>query len=135
MSTPEARELLERMGSERGAVPEQFRMMAELDPRYLELFHETYVHVMQQSAHLDRKVKEIVLVAVDAVTYYHYGTKFHMKAALEHGATAHEIMEALALAGMACGIHVPSAAMPLLREALDEFSADARAKVEGQELV
>jgi AhpD family alkylhydroperoxidase len=125
MSTPDGQGLLERMSAERGAIPEQFRIMAELDPRYLDLFHQTYKHVMQESTHLDRKVKELILVACDAVTYYHYGTKFHMKAALEHGATAHEIMEALAVAGMACGIHVPSAAMPLLKEALDEKQVQA----------
>lgn len=128
MSTPKSQELLERMAAERGAIPEQFRIMAQLDPKYLELFHETYLHVMQESTHLDQKVKELVLVAVDAVTYYHYGTKFHMKAALEHGATPHEIMEVLAVAGLACGIHVPSAAMPVLKEALDEFSAHAKAE-------
>jgi len=126
MSTPEARELLERMGAERGPVPEQFRIMAQLDPRYLELFHETYVHVMQKSTHLERKFKELVLVAVDAVTYYHYGTKFHVKTALEHGATAPELMEVLAVAGLACGIHAPAAAMPILKEALDEFNASAK---------
>lgn len=126
MSTNEGQELLERMAADRGAVPEQFRIMAELDPRYLELFHETYRHVMQNSTHLERKVKELVLVAVDAVTYYHYGTKFHVRAALEHGATAHEIMEVLAVAGLACGIHAPSAAMPVLKEALEEFRASAK---------
>lgn len=123
MSKIDAQTLLERMAGERGAVPEQFAIMAKIDPRYLELFHETYRHVIQESDHLSRKTKELILVAVDAVTYYHYGTKFHMKAALEHGATAEEIMETLATAGLACGIHVPSAAMPLLKEALDEHGS------------
>ena len=120
--------VLERMTSDRGAVPVQFQIMAEHDPRYLELFHETYMHVMEDNDALPRKIKELILVAVDAATYYHYGTKFHMKAALEYGATAQEVMTALTVAGVACGIHVPSAAMPLLKEALDEREAADAAK-------
>lgn len=126
MSETSGEALLQRMAGDRGAVPEQFRIMAKYAPRYLELFHETYVHVLQENAHLPRKVKELILVAVDAATYYHYGTKFHMQEALRHGATAAEITEALTVAGVACGIHVPSAAMPLLQEALDNHEGRAR---------
>jgi AhpD family alkylhydroperoxidase len=126
MSETSGDAVLQRMVGDRGVVPEQFRIMAKHAPRYLELFHETYIHVMEERPHLPRKFKELILVAVDAATYYHYGTKFHMKEALKHGATAAEITEALTVAGVACGIHVPSAAMPLLQQALDEHEAQGR---------
>ncbi len=120
--------LLARMRAERGPVPSQFETMAKYDPRYLELFHETYMHVMEDNAVLSRKVKELILVAVDAATYYHYGTKFHMKAALAYGATPEEVMTAVTVAGVAGGIHVSSAAMPWLKEAVEEHEAAHAAK-------
>ena len=64
------------------------------------------------------------MLAADAAVYFSYGLKFHMGEALRYGATKEEIVNALELAGLVGGFHVPMMAFPLLDEVLssEEFA-------------
>lgn len=71
--------------------------------------------------HLDAKTKEFIYIAVDAAATHLYkpGIRQHVKAALNHGATAEEIMEVIELAST-LGIHAMNIGVPLLAEVLEE---------------
>jgi len=112
------KQLLERLMEERGFVQESRKILAKEDPDYLELYHNTWVHVMHKKSALPRKVKELIIVAVDAATYYVEGLKLHIKSALESGATKDEVLEALEAASLPGGIHVLSISLPILNEVL-----------------
>jgi alkylhydroperoxidase/carboxymuconolactone decarboxylase family protein YurZ len=117
---PETEALLERMRADRGDLPDKFRTVAELDPGLLELFHATYMDALGDAGALTDRERQLILVAVDAATYFSYGCKFHIAAALDEGGTVPEVVEALKLAGLVGGFHVPMTALGLLDEVLKE---------------
>jgi len=119
----EAREILNEISGDRAEVPDEMKNLAKHSPGFLRTFHETYQHVMRESE-LSPKVKELILVAVDAATYYHYGCEIHIRGALREGATQGEIAEALEVAGLAGGFHVPLAAASSFEKVLMEQERD-----------
>jgi alkylhydroperoxidase/carboxymuconolactone decarboxylase family protein YurZ len=70
---------------------------------------------------LEPKVKELVYIAIDAAATHLYvpGIRQHMRLALQHGATADEIMEVLELTAT-LGIHACTVGVPILVEELEE---------------
>jgi len=70
---------------------------------------------------LEPKVRELVLVAVDAAATHLYapGIRQHVRSALEFGASAAELMEVLELTST-LGIHACNIGIPLLIEVLTE---------------
>ena len=88
------------------------------DPDYLE-------HVVRFTGHpwrngtLEPKVRELVLLAVDAAATHRHGdgAREHVEAALAHGATPEEIVEVLQLTST-MGIHACNCGVPILLEEL-----------------
>ncbi len=75
---------------------------------------------------LPMKVKELILVAINAATTHLYapGVRRHIRNALEHGATRAEVLETIQLTTV-LGIHACNLAVPILEE---EITAFAQAK-------
>jgi len=101
MKNPEkSRLVLERMERDRGLVRNWPRLMAERDPDWLEHWHNLTMHVLAKTDNLPRKVKELMLIVADAVTFYDFGVRVHTKGALAAGATEAELIETLEVASI-----------------------------------
>src|SRR5512140_1309064 len=87
-------------------------ILAREAPEYLELFHKTYLYILHQRTALPPKVKELIIIAVDAAQSYERGLRSHIKSALKAGATRNEIVEALLASSLAAGIHALSVSLP-----------------------
>ena len=94
--------------------------MLELDPEMFAAYTE-FSSVPWRSGTLPPKVKEFVYIAFDTAATHLYvqGLKLHISNAIEHGATASEILEVMEIASV-LGIHGVTAAAPIL---LEEMSA------------
>jgi alkylhydroperoxidase/carboxymuconolactone decarboxylase family protein YurZ len=95
LKAEQSRALLERIERERGVVRAWPRLMAEADPQWMELWHDLTMHVLEGTGHLSRKTKELMLVAVDAASFYDRGVRVHTRGALAAGATEAELIETL----------------------------------------
>lgn len=113
-----ASELIEKIDKERGFSRPWRKLLADRDPRYMELYHQAFVHVMSEKKALPRKVKEIILICLDAATSYEPGFKIHVRGALEAGATEEEIIEALEVTCL-IGIHHLSGYLHLMCEEMN----------------
>jgi alkylhydroperoxidase/carboxymuconolactone decarboxylase family protein YurZ len=122
--TPDDRDaLLERIRSDRGAFPANFEVAIRHDAERLRVFHDEYMLATAEST-LDEKTQQLIIIAMDAAIYYHYGLKFHMVEALKLGLTEADIASALRLSGLAAGFHAPLMAYQLLDEAIAEFRGE-----------
>lgn len=92
---------------------EQFR---ELDPEFLEAYL-AFRSVPHRKGPLPPKVKELIMIAINAATTHMYGpgVRRHMQNALKHGATPEEILETIQLTTV-MGIHSCNIAIPILME-------------------
>ena len=106
-------ELIERITKERGFMRPWHRLLAERDPRFMELYHEKAMYAMSEKNALPRKFKEILLVCLDAVTFFEEGLRIHVRNALKYGATEDEILEALEVCTM-LSIHYLSNHLPII---------------------
>src|SRR5918998_4703520 len=86
--------------------------MLELDPEMFEAYTE-FSSVPWRSGTLEPKVKEFVYIAFDTAATHLYvkGLKLHIENAIDHGATAQEILEVMEIASV-LGIHGVTAAAP-----------------------
>ena len=109
-----AKELIERMESERGFGRLWRKQLAERDPEFMELYHSAAMHVFRDGA-LPRKTKELICICADALQLYEPGVRIHVRNALQLGATEEEIIEALEAAIMP-GIHYLSVLLPAIVE-------------------
>lgn len=123
--TYNADEVLAQVKADRGIIPGAFHEAAALDPGVVATFHASYMHAMSEASPLTEREKQLILIAVDAAVYFHYGCKFHMEEALRAGATVEDITAALRLPGLVVGFHAPLSAYPLLREVLDAQQSSA----------
>lgn len=92
----------------------------ELDAEFLHAYlHWSAVPVRKH--HLDPKVREFLFIAADAAATHLYepGVRAHVRAALDLGASAAEVMEVLELTST-LGIHACNIGIPLLIEVLTE---------------
>ena len=111
--------LREAFVRERGHWSASLDDLLEHDPDYLE-------HVLRFTGHpwrhgvLEPKVKELVLLAVDAAATHRHGegAREHVQAALAHGATPAEIVEVLQLTST-MGIHACNTGVPIVLEELE----------------
>jgi alkylhydroperoxidase/carboxymuconolactone decarboxylase family protein YurZ len=94
----------------------------KLDPELLEAYIE-YSTVPWKRGRIERKVKELIYIAIDAspTHLYETGTRMHIQNALAAGATQDEILEVLELIAQ-LGIHACTMAIPVL---LEEVAAQA----------
>jgi alkylhydroperoxidase/carboxymuconolactone decarboxylase family protein YurZ len=103
-----------------GAWDDAWERILELDAGFLRAYLN-WAAVPARRRALDPKVREFVLVAVDAAATHLYapGIRQHVRSALELGASAGELMEVLELTST-LGIHACNIGVPLLLEVLAE---------------
>ncbi|MBF6570115.1 MAG: carboxymuconolactone decarboxylase family protein [Candidatus Binataceae bacterium] len=101
---------------------------SEWDPEFLEAYLRLR-NVPFRKGPLPKKVKELILVAINAATTHLYapGVRRHIRNALQHGATREEILEAIELTTV-LGIHSSNVAVPILIEELAEQGRKGGAK-------
>jgi alkylhydroperoxidase/carboxymuconolactone decarboxylase family protein YurZ len=97
-----------------------WQALREADPDFFEAF-TALAAVPRRSTALDSKVKELVLVAVNAAATHLFvpGIREHIRRALELGATREELLEVLQLTST-LGIHASTVGVPLLLETLGD---------------
>lgn len=102
------------------------------DPDFMEAYLQLR-NVPFRKGPLPAKVKELILVAVNAATTHLYapGVRRHLRNALQHGATAEEILETIQLTTV-LGIHACNLAVPILEEELAERSKARARAAEGR---
>lgn len=91
----------------------------ELDPEMFTAYTE-FSSVPWRTGTLEPKVKEFVYIAFDTAATHLYtkGLKLHIENAIDHGATAQEILEVMEIASV-LGIHGVTAAAPILLEEIE----------------
>lgn len=97
--------------------------LKELDADFL----EAYLHLRSvpfKKGPLEPKMKELILIAINAATTHLYapGVRRHIANALSHGATREEILEVIQLTTV-LGIHAANVAVPILVDELEKTSA------------
>jgi alkylhydroperoxidase/carboxymuconolactone decarboxylase family protein YurZ len=90
--------------------------LLNLDPDFFEA-HAQFAAIPCRAGHLEPKIKELVLCALDAAATHLYrpGIKTHMRNAIRLGATQDEIMEVLEIVSV-IGIHGALIGVPMLEE-------------------
>jgi alkylhydroperoxidase/carboxymuconolactone decarboxylase family protein YurZ len=121
METDERRSQLREMWAEaHGAGSDGYDDLLALNPGFFERLLDLSAHPWRRGV-LEPKIKELVLLAVDAAATHLYapGVKEHVQRALELGAKPAEVMEVLELTST-MGIHACNVGVPIL---LDELEA------------
>jgi alkylhydroperoxidase/carboxymuconolactone decarboxylase family protein YurZ len=94
--------------------------MREWDPEFIEAYL-TFRSVPHRKGPLPQKVKEFILIAINAATTHLYapGVRRHMQNALKLGATREELLEVIQLTTI-MGIHAINVAVPILADELSK---------------
>jgi alkylhydroperoxidase/carboxymuconolactone decarboxylase family protein YurZ len=103
-------------------------MVRKWDPEFMEGYF-AFRSVPHRKGPLPKKVKEFILIAVNAATTHLYapGTRRHIQNALRHGATKEELFEVIQLVSI-LGIHSINMAVPILAEELEKQAKGKRGK-------
>jgi alkylhydroperoxidase/carboxymuconolactone decarboxylase family protein YurZ len=120
MDTDEQRSHLREAWVEaHGAWRDDYDDLLTLNPGFFERLLDLSAHPWRRGI-LEPKIKELVLLAVDAATTHLYapGVREHIQRALEFGATPAEVMEVLELTST-MGIHACNVGVPILLEELE----------------
>lgn len=110
-----AKEILERVERERGFARLWPKLLAERDPELLEILHNGVTHVLDERNSLPRKTKEIIMMCLNAFSFYEFGFRVHLRSALKFGATEDEMLEALEVVGLS-NLHGMTSMLPVLVE-------------------
>jgi alkylhydroperoxidase/carboxymuconolactone decarboxylase family protein YurZ len=122
------KEILERIEKERGFVRLWPKLLAERDPGFMECLHNVTTHVLHRRNSLPRKMKELILVCLNAFNFYEFGFRVHLRSALQAGATEDEILEALEVVGIV-NVHGLSSMLPVMVEEIQDYrKSDAASK-------
>jgi len=113
--------ILDKIQRERGYLHPSRKVIYERDARYLEIYHDLFTHVMKTRTALNLKVKELIILAINAATNYEEGLAVHILAALKAGATEDEIFEAIETASLPGGIHTMTYALPVFKRVCEDF--------------
>jgi alkylhydroperoxidase/carboxymuconolactone decarboxylase family protein YurZ len=99
--------------------------MRQWDPEFIEAYL-TFRSVPHRKGPLDPKVKEFILVAINAATTHLYGpgVRRHIRNALRLGATREELLEVIQLTTI-IGIHAVNLAVPILAEEVQKEEASS----------
>lgn len=110
--------LKQRFIEEQGYWDASWDALLSLDPDFFEA-HAQFAAIPWRAGHLEPKIKELVLCALDAAATHLYrpGIKTHMRNAIRLGATQDEIMEVLEIVSV-IGIHGALIGVPMLEESL-----------------
>jgi AhpD family alkylhydroperoxidase len=116
----------ETMSEPKSIYPSPSRELADLRkrlaPKPLEAF-KAFSQIVFADGALPGKTKQLIAVAVAHVTQCPYCIRSHTKAAMQHGATPEEIMEAIWVAAeMRCGGAYAHSLLAL--ETIDEVQRD-----------
>lgn len=100
--------------------------MRQWDPEFIEAYL-AFRSVPHRKRHLPQKVKEFIMIAINAATTHLYapGVRRHMQNALRLGATREELLEVIQLTTV-MGIHSVNLAVPILAEEIAKRSSRAR---------
>jgi len=115
-----AKEVLERVERERGFARLWPKLLAERDPDLLETLHNEVTHVLDHRNSLPRKTKEIIMMCLNAFSFYEFGFRVHLRAALKFGATEDELLEALEVVGLS-NLHGMTSMLPVLVEEMKNY--------------
>jgi alkylhydroperoxidase/carboxymuconolactone decarboxylase family protein YurZ len=124
-----AKKVLEQVSNGRGFINVTHKVLSREDPKMLELTHQMFMHVMHERKALSLKVKELLVMAVNASLLYYTGTRAHMQLALKAGATKEEVFEAIEVASWPAGIHVLRTCLPIYEEVMDEIRRHGKSKI------
>jgi alkylhydroperoxidase/carboxymuconolactone decarboxylase family protein YurZ len=113
--------ILARVTADRGFAREWTRILSQRDPECMRLVHELTMHALHHRNALPQKVKELILISLNAFDYYEFGFRVHVRSALKCGATADEILEALEVVGIQ-KVHALTSMLPVLEDELREFT-------------
>jgi alkylhydroperoxidase/carboxymuconolactone decarboxylase family protein YurZ len=115
-----AQELRDAYVEARGFWSDALQAMLAADPDFFEAYLN-FSAVPWRTGPLDPKLKEFVYIAVDgaATHLYEPGLRFHIRRALELGATKEELVEVLQLTST-LGIHACNIGVPILVEELGD---------------
>lgn len=118
-------ELKERFQATRGYWPAAWDGILALAPDYIEA-HDKLGSVPRDHGTLGPKIRELILIAVDAATTHLWesGVRTHVQAALRHGATIEEIVEVLELTSV-LGMQSATFGVPILMEEVAKLSKAA----------
>ncbi|MEV0385719.1 carboxymuconolactone decarboxylase family protein [Nonomuraea sp. NPDC050643] len=118
--TPHQQQIKDEFTRVRGTWGEPWESILRLDPAFLQAYLGLSAVPWQRDV-LPPVVKEFIYIAADAAATHLYtpGIRQHVRAALDHGATAAQIMEVLELTST-LGIHAANIGVPLLLEVLEE---------------
>ena len=114
------KEVLERVERERGFARLWPKLLAERDPDLLETLHNEVTHVLDQRNSLPRKTKEIIMMCLNAFSFYEFGFRVHLRSALKFGATEDELLEALEVVGLS-NLHGMTSMLPVLVEEIKNY--------------
>jgi alkylhydroperoxidase/carboxymuconolactone decarboxylase family protein YurZ len=114
------KEVLERVERERGFARLWPKLLAERDPELLETLHNEVTHVLDQRNSLPRKTKEIIMMCLNAFSFYEFGFRVHLRSALKFGATEDELLEALEVVGLS-NLHGMTSMLPVLVEEIKNY--------------
>ncbi len=104
MTTAEQQAYLDRIQKDRGYVLEMHRIMVEEDLDWVKAYDQFITATYTGQRMLDRKTKELLQIVVEAALRADVGQiQAHVRAALDHGATPREIIEALQAVVMPMG--------------------------------
>jgi alkylhydroperoxidase/carboxymuconolactone decarboxylase family protein YurZ len=115
--------ILERIEKERGFVRLWPKLLAERDPDYMECLHNVTTHALHKRDHLPRKMKEIIIICLNAFDYYEYGFRIHVRSALKAGVTEDELLDALEVVGV-LKVHSLTSMLPVLVEEVEKFQQE-----------
>jgi alkylhydroperoxidase/carboxymuconolactone decarboxylase family protein YurZ len=118
--TDRQQEIKDEFIAVRGSWSSVWDQILELDAEFLRAYLQWSV-IPVRKHHLDPKVREFLFIAADAAVTHLYepGVRAHVRAALDLGASAAEVMEVLELTST-LGIHACNIGIPLLIEVLTE---------------
>lgn len=118
--------LMKKFRKERGYWAPLWDRLLRWDPDFFENYTKFSGHVFHNGP-LPRKVKELILIAVDCTTTHLYepGLRVHIRNALKAGATREELLEVMELASFV-GIHSCTFGVPILEEELSKFNLSGK---------
>jgi len=102
-SSKSAEDIMEYFRSRFGKAPAWVEVFGKNFPIILENYHLMRSNAVDEGL-VSRKIKELILIAVNAADIYDEGMKIHINGALQSGASKEEIWEALLVATMVGGV-------------------------------
>ncbi len=111
----------------RGSWNSYWEDMLRLDPDFFEAYLNFYL-VSAEKKNIPMKYKELIFIAVDAVTttLYEPGLRHHIQQAFAHGATVDEVMEVYEMVSTV-GIHSCNIGIPIMLEECQRASGGSPA--------